>query len=72
MALIIRIRDWPSAKAAREVVLLHCARHGMDAQQARRHLSAATRELMRGGSSGMAIVLGKQGTLARGAIGGAA
>ena len=69
---VIHIRDFPSAKAAREVVLMHCARHGMDAQQARRHVRAATRELMRGGSAGMAIVIGKQGTLAHGVMGGAA
>lgn len=69
---VIHIRDFPAAKAAREVVLMHCARHGMDAQQSRRHVRAATRELMRGGSAGMAIVIGKQGTRCDALPGGAA
>lgn len=69
---VIHIRDFPAAKAAREVVRLHCCRHEMDPGEVRRRVRAATRELMRGGSAGMAIVIGKQGIRQQSDMGGAA
>lgn len=69
---VIHIRDFRSANAARDVVRKYCERHEMSERQIQRRLFDATQEIKRGGSAGMAIVIGKQGTRQQADMGGAA
>lgn len=69
---VIYIRNWRGAIAAREAVRTSCQRHELDPREIDRRVRATTQELMRGGSAGMAIVIGKQGMRQHCDMGGAA